>query len=184
MRLTVAKVGGSLFDLPDMRERLNGWIGSVGGPVLLVPGGGGGADVIRRLDRLHRIGEETAHWLALRVLSVNAHFLAALVDAPVSDRADSSPSVAVLDPHAFCAADDDRQDAMEHRWDVTSDAIAARVAETAGGDLVLLKSVDLPADTGWAAAAEQGLVDAVFDRIVRRANLKVTWINLRRPTLP
>src|SRR5262245_30208306 len=129
MNPTVAKVGGSLFDLPDLRNRLGGWVKSRPGPVLLIPGGGGGADVIRRLDRLHRLGEEAAHWLALRVLSVNAAFLARLLETTVVAIPRLLSGVTIIDPHAFCLADEGRPGALGHTWSATSDAVAARVAE-------------------------------------------------------
>src|SRR5207248_2464665 len=76
----VVKVGGSLYDLPDLGPRLHAFLRSLDRPeVLLIPGGGPTADVVRDLDRRHGLGEETAHWLALHALAVNAHFLAALV---------------------------------------------------------------------------------------------------------
>ena len=58
-------------------------------------------------------------------------------------------------------------------------AIAARVAEVAGGDLVMLKSTPLPAGLSWSDAAAAGLVDETFATVVRRANLGVAWVNLR-----
>ena len=178
MKLTVAKVGGSLFDLPDLRERLTGWTRGLPGPVLLVPGGGEGADVIRRLDRRHQLGEELAHWLALRVLAVNAQFLAGLLDTGVVPRPVAS-GVTVLDAHEFCLADEDRPGALGHTWNVTSDAVAARVAEIAGADLVLLKSTPLATGVSWANAAAAGLVDVTFATVVERAKLRVSWVNLR-----
>jgi len=182
MRVTVAKVGGSLFDLPDLPDRLRRWLESVRSPVLLVPGGGAAADVIRHLDRVHQIGEERAHWLALRALTVNAHFLAALLDAPVLlGPGDPAPPLAVLDPHALCQADEGRPGALPHSWQVTSDTIAARVAERSGATLTMLKSVDLPAGATWEAAGDAGLVDEMFTAIVARAGLKVEWVNLRSP---
>jgi aspartokinase-like uncharacterized kinase len=223
--LTVAKVGGSLFDLPDLRDRLRDWLRSVAGPVLLVPGGGDGADIIRRLDQTHGLGEEAAHWVALRVLTVNAHLLAGLiggsVESPADERslewdrptvgdvtsperqrrgklrrsltlragqfvhrAEGQPTLAVLDPHAFCVADEGRAGGLPRCWDVTSDSIAARVAEVTRAELVLLKSADLPAGIGWSAAAANGLVDATFGTIVERAGLRVRWVNLRRQSPP
>jgi len=80
----VAKVGGSLFDLPDLRQRLDAWLATVDDAcVLLAPGGGAGADVILQFDRTHRLGDEASHWLALRVVTVNAHFLSRLLAVPV-----------------------------------------------------------------------------------------------------
>jgi hypothetical protein len=90
----------------------------------------------------------------------------------------------VLDPHAFCLTDEGRPGSLPHTWAATSDAIAARVAEVAGADLVLLKSTDLPTAMSWSEAAAAGLVDQTFDTVVRRAGLRVTWINLRSFDLP
>lgn len=184
MCMTVAKVGGSLFDLPDLRPRLTRWLDGVGPPVVLVPGGGAAADVIRHLDRVHQLGEEQAHWLALRTLTVNAHFLAGLLGVPVVPAATEPVApLAVLDPHDFCRGDDCRPGALPHCWHVTSDSIAARVAEVSGARLVLLKSVDLPAGMGWEAAGADGLVDEMFAARVGRARPRVDWVNLRSPDL-
>ena len=103
--VVVAKVGGSLFDLPDLRDRLLRWIASVPGHrILFVPGGGRLADAIRQFDRQHVLGEERAHWLALHVLSVNAHFVSNLIAAPVQPSpCQVDEAVAVLDPHSFSA---------------------------------------------------------------------------------
>lgn len=181
MNLTVAKVGGSLFDLPDLRPRLAGWVQALCNSVLLIPGGGRGADVIRRLDRLHGLGEEAAHWLALRVLTVNAEFLAALLETKVVPRPVAASGVTVLDPHAFFLADEGRPGALGHTWDATSDAVAARVAELSGADVVLLKSTELPTGMTWPGAATAGLVDPTFAAVVGRANLRASWVNLRGP---
>jgi 5-(aminomethyl)-3-furanmethanol phosphate kinase len=179
MKLTIAKVGGSLFDLPDLRPRLAAWVKSRSEPVLLIPGGGDGADVIRRLDRLHRLGEEAAHWLALRVLTVNAVFLARLLETKVVSSPGLPSSTTILDPHAFCLTDEGRPGALGHTWTATSDAIAARVAEVMGAELVLLKSTDRGTDLSWPDAVAAGLVDSMFATVVARARLAVTWVNLR-----
>jgi aspartokinase-like uncharacterized kinase len=185
---TVVKVGGSLFDLPDLGQRLRRWLDGLPGPeVILVPGGGPAADVIRALDRRHRLGEEASHWLALRVLSVNAHFLAALLPrAVVVEKLDDCSEawrrlqVAVLDAHAFCRADDTTAAALPHRWSVTSDSVAARVAVVAGARrLILLKSVTVPAGIDWSQAPQVGLVDDFFAMVVRTAALEVEAVNFR-----
>jgi aspartokinase-like uncharacterized kinase len=87
--------------------------------------------------------------------------------------------MAVLDPHAFSLSDEGRPGALEHAWTATSDAIAARVAEIAGADLVMFKSTDLSADLSWPGAAAAGLVDETFATVVSRAGIRVSWINLR-----
>ena len=89
-----------------------------------------------------------------------------------------------LDAHAFCQADEGRSGALPHVWDVTSDAVAARAAEVAGANLVLLKSADLPDGPDWEGAAGAGLVDPVFPSVVARSRLRVEWVNLQSPGRP
>src|SRR5262249_4888855 len=132
----VVKVGGSLYDLPDLATRLRRWLDALAvADVLLVPGGGAAADVIRDLDKRHRLGEEQSHWLALRALTLNAHILAELLPGAGVvhlPRRGSPPTggPAVLDALAFLRWDEDAHPAqrLPHRWDATSDAVAARVA--------------------------------------------------------
>jgi aspartokinase-like uncharacterized kinase len=163
----VVKVGGSLFDLPDLGPRLQTWLDSLPTRnVLLVPGGGPTADVVRDLDRWHALGEERAHWLALRALTLNAYFLAELLpNAAVVERLGDwrRDGPAIVDAHAFARLDEGLPACLPHSWAVTSDAVAARVAVVSRArELVLLKSADPPAGADWRAAARAGYVDDVF----------------------
>src|SRR5262249_51626632 len=80
--LMAGKVGGSLFDWPELGQRLGQWLDTLSSPtVLLIPGGGAIVEFIRKIDRWHHLGEEKAHWLALRALTINAHFLAAILSS-------------------------------------------------------------------------------------------------------
>jgi aspartokinase-like uncharacterized kinase len=179
----VVKVGGSLFDLPDLGDRLRRWLGSLDmGSVLLVPGGGALADAIRKLDAVHHLGEEAGHWLALQTLAVTARFLLRLLpEAILIEHPDNWPAgmLAVLDPYAFALADEGNPGALPYSWSVTSDSIAARAARIAGvGSLVLLKSVDIPPGADWREAAAHGWVDAYFAAAVGE-ELAVEAVNLR-----
>jgi aspartokinase-like uncharacterized kinase len=67
---------------------------------------------------------------------------------------------------------------LPHRWDVTSDSLAVRVAALAGArELILLKSTD-PPSADWT---EAGFVDAYFSEALRQAprDLQVRAVNLR-----
>jgi 5-(aminomethyl)-3-furanmethanol phosphate kinase len=167
----VVKVGGSLFDLPDLGPRLQGWLDQCGDrPVLLVPGGGAVVDAVRQLDRCHELGDERAHWLALRGLRLNAYFLASLLPGtPVIEMPEetvtqkSAGSRGILDPFSFALADEGRPGALPHSWSVTSDSIAARAAlAIRPSELVLLKSVECAESSSWEEAARHGWVDRFF----------------------
>jgi 5-(aminomethyl)-3-furanmethanol phosphate kinase len=170
--LHVGKVGGSLFDFPGLAARLRTWIDAHADErVLLIPGGGPTADAIRTLQVVHELDDGKAHWLAIRAMAFNAHIFADLLNLPVVS--DPAPTNAVLDVYPFLKADD----RLEHSWSVTSDSIAARVAQVHGARLTLFKSVDLPEGMSWAQAAEAGFVDRAFPAIAE--GLDVDWVNLR-----
>lgn len=184
--LTVVKIGGSLYDLPDLGPRLTCWLtGLDSDATVVVPGGGAAADVIRELDRRQRLGDEKAHWLALRALALNAYFLADLLSGVrvLESIEEIGGGLAVLDPLAFCRDDERRHPstALPHSWAVTSDSVAARVAVASGAQrLILLKSVGIPPDLAWEDAARQGLVDEAFPGIVRTViHLEIRAINFR-----
>jgi aspartokinase-like uncharacterized kinase len=187
---TVIKVGGSLFDLVDLGPRLERWLEAPPSSALvLVPGGGLTADVVRGLDRRHGLGEEAAHWLALRALTLNAYLLAQLLKKQrpvVSGEVAAWPALwrggnlLILDAYAFAQADERRPGRLPACWEVTSDSVAARVAVVARARrLMLLKSVTIPADMAWDEAGRQGFVDSFFAAIVAQADLNVAAVNFR-----
>jgi aspartokinase-like uncharacterized kinase len=178
--LLVVKVGGSLYDLPDLGPRLRRFLASLGeGDRLIVPGGGSTAAVVRAFDRTHHLGQELSHWLALRACAVNAHFLAHLLPgASVIAAPEQCRGAAVLDPFAFLRADEGRPGCLPHHWDAASDSVAARVAVVTQAPLVLLKSITLPEPVNWSEAAAAGQVDLLLPGFVA-AGLSVRAVNLR-----
>lgn len=173
--ITVVKLGGSLLEWPEWPNRLQTFLESMPNRrVVLVIGGGRSVDVIRDLDRIHALGSERAHHLALEALQTSARvastllpgstLIADLDDLPGAWRAGALP---ILDIPPILATVEAMSGPLPHTWDVTSDSIAARVATHLGAaELVLLKSTPLPADCpDWTAAATLGLVDPEFPRI-------------------
>jgi 5-(aminomethyl)-3-furanmethanol phosphate kinase len=186
--MIVVKVGGSLLDWPELGPRLRTWLAGCGDRGLLIPGGGPTTDVIRALDDRHGLGEERAHWLALRALTLNAHFLAALLPAAemVADHADmvrvwQTGRTPILDAHALLLADEGRPGALPHTWAAGSDLVALRAAALFGAArLVLLKSISVPEDLDWEERSRRGLVDGDFAaRLQTMTGLDVHMVNLR-----
>jgi aspartokinase-like uncharacterized kinase len=189
-RCVVIKVGGSLFDWPELPRRLSDYLDerqAMGQHVILLAGGGSAADFIRELDRTFALGDLAAHRLALRSLDLTAHVLAALV--PGVDVVDEPAAAAVvwkrhripvLAPYRFLDEQDSRSpDGLPPSWDATSDTIAARVSVHVGSvELVLLKSAPLPPGTNRSDAARLGLVDRLFPKVSRDLE-RVVYVNLR-----
>jgi aspartokinase-like uncharacterized kinase len=178
--LAVVKIGGSLYDLPDLAWRLSGWLPQAGSDAMLVPGGGPTADVVREFDRVHHLGEEQAHRLALHALQLNAHFLKSLLPtATIIDHPEqAADGLRILNPLAFL----NRDERLPPCWAVTSDSIAARAAVVSGAErLILLKSVTIPDGVSWEEAGERGFVDAWFARTLADASppLQVRAVNFR-----
>lgn len=187
MAARVIKLGGSLLDCDGLAARFRRWLAqqSPGQNVILV-GGGEMADVVRRAFAQHRLDEESAHWLCVRLLSVTAELFARLLpEAAWATRleelrwADTHRPV-IFDCEHFLRCDDARSlHPLPHTWEVTSDSIAARLAQRlAAFELVLLKS-RLP-EPGWdlAQAAAAGYVDRYFPRAARSLP-RVRYVNLR-----
>jgi len=186
----VIKVGGSLFDWPGLPGCLSAYLEGRrdgGERLLLLAGGGRAADLVRDLDRTFGLGDLLAHRLALRSLDLTAHVLAGLLrgldvveELPASDDVRNRGRIPVFAPRRWLDEVEVRSpDALPPSWDVTSDAIAARLAVVLGAEeLVLLKSAPLPPGIDRREAARLGLVDPVFPAVARTL-LRVVYVNLR-----
>jgi aspartokinase-like uncharacterized kinase len=172
---TVVKVGGSLYDLPDLGSRLGSWLaGLKSSNVVLIPGGGRAADLVRAWDREQGLGEETSHWLALRALTFNAHYLASILPGAhvVQSLEETDPdSVSILDMHAWAQSVDSWPGRFPHTWEVTSDSLAVQAAILSeAAQLILLKSVGLEGNIDWHEAVRRGIVDSYFPRAIKQAS--------------
>jgi aspartokinase-like uncharacterized kinase len=181
----IIKIGGSLFDWPDLGPRLHAWLdANASTHTILVPGGGRLANVVRDLDRSQGLGDEVAHRMALHAMTTNAELLAALlpgscvIDGPdLAELLWEQKRLPILDALAFCESDD--VGALPHTWAVTSDSVAARLAVVAGAaELVLLKSAE-PPPGDVAAWAECGYVDSWLPRVLAGTDIGVRAVNLR-----
>ncbi len=190
--LVVVKVGGSLLEWAELPERLSAWLnGRPAGTYLLVAGAGALGDVVRQADARFELGQERSHWLCIDALSISARILAHLLgDAPLldslqsvrelRDRLRQRTTACVFDPRSFLHSEESRQAGvcLPHTWDVTTDSIAARLAECANAEqLVLLKSCNPPAER-IEAASDVGFVDRYFPQAARRVP-RIACANLR-----
>ncbi len=148
MKIDVAiKVGGSLGrwnGLGKLLDSIEQWKGSA--KVLVIPGGGVFADLVRAEYRRVRLTEHAAHRMAIMAMDQYGLELCDLATraVPASSLNEvkeviRSGRLPVYLPSRSLA----RRDPFTPSWGVTSDAIAAYIAGRVGAkSLLLLKSVD------------------------------------------
>ena len=147
----VVKVGGSLFDLPDLACRLRQWL-SRQSPAhhLLLAGGGPLADQVRQWHALSPLEEAVAHWMCVDLLTVSAHLLhARLPEIPLIEddrllcQRVGIRGCTIFEPAGWMRHGEPKLPGtcLPPTWEVTSDSIAARLAVVLGAEeLVLMKS--------------------------------------------
>lgn len=129
-RPLILKLGGSLISqLPEIVPILQ----HAGRPVLIVPGGGPFADLVRKYHN----DNESSHWMALAAMEEYGWYIGGH-GIPVTDCLAVPDRTLVYLPYKCMRS----IDPLPHSWDVSSDTIAAWIADRVGLDLVLLKSVD------------------------------------------
>jgi 5-(aminomethyl)-3-furanmethanol phosphate kinase len=177
----VIKLGGSLLDWPELSDALRRWREKQP-PMrdLMVVGGGAWADLMREADGRFRLGEEHCHWLCLELMSFTARLAATLFpEAPLADKWDllaagETGSLTIVDIFPLM-----NESPLPQSWDVTSDSLAAWLAERMeAAELVLLKSTVPPAGCDLAALAACGYVDRYFPQAASQSR-KVRCVNLR-----
>lgn len=145
-------------------------------------GGGAAADVVRQASSAYPLSDESAHWLAIRAMSLHAHLFAAIFSLPVGNsladcrkQLDAGVPSIVLDP-LFELANDNGQ-CLPVGWHVTSDSIAAFFAKRIHARrLVLLKLVGDGRARTAADAIALGWLDTWFPEAI--GETPVLWVNL------
>ena len=165
----VVKIGGGLLAHPAALDATLRAVAAAASErrLLVVPGGGPFADVVRDVDARAGLGDSVAHWMAVLAMDQYGHLLASRLPRAVLVRtagevaaALASGQVPVLAPSRWLQ----EVDPLPHTWDVTSDSIAAWVADALGAArLVMVKPPGARGDCSGS------LVDAYFSRIASGA---------------
>ena len=145
---TVIKVGGSLTDNPENLRLLCHKLAELAkkNSFIVVPGGGRFADLVREFDNCFALSCNVSHRMALLAMdqlgfllsniTPNSHVFHLLENA-------EQLSVAGMVPIFLPSRLMFEEDPLENSWDVTSDSIAAYVANRVhAGKLVLVTDVD------------------------------------------
>jgi probable H4MPT-linked C1 transfer pathway protein len=174
-RVYVVKVGGSLFDVPDLGGKLSRWLKALPTRrVLLIPGGGAAVDTLRRLQPLQSLSDQSAHELALEGMGYQARLLARLLPESVIIRGLKDTDWAwcsgrwpiLLLGQPEYALEFPSLGELPASWAATSDSIAAVIAIDLRADkLILLKSRGARPGMNWEEHAADGLVDEWFPKL-------------------
>ena len=186
----VIKVGGSLGRGPALGAILRGLARLARTRrILLIPGGGRFADLVRAERQRLGLDEASAHSMALRAMDQYGLLLTALCpraratgDFSEAGRIAAAGGVPVL----LASLPIERQRGLERTFRLTSDSIAAVVARRIGAKrLVLLKRCPCPEDEpasrmALLRLARRGVVDPLFPFLApRRAEIRI--LDVRSP---
>jgi len=170
----IVKVGGSLYNqIPDLIPVIK----ASKHPLLLIPGGGPFADLVRRVE----VDNDTAHWMAISAMEQFGLFIASF-GISTTDAIITPLTTTVFLPYRYLRL----TDTLPHTWDVTSDTIAAWVAHVLHLDLLLLKSVDGIFINGIfqeqvTRPVETEVIDPFFIPFVIQNSVRATIINGTQP---
>ena len=152
----VIKLGGSLLSQPGWPQGIAKLLRAISAvspadsaasqpshsPALLVVGGGSVVEGLRQIDAASPQPAELVHALAIELMGITARLVAANTGLPlVAAWPNSKARGACLLDVPQWLAENQRLSTLPVGWEVTSDSIAARVAATYGGELLLVKSV-------------------------------------------
>ena len=175
----VLKLGGSLAASATLQSWLRTALACGRGRLVIVPGGGPFADEVRRLQRRMRLSDEVSHRMA--ILAMQQFGLAIESLAPGLEGADSRAAiervlrrrrVAVWLPSRML----DRASDIRPGWDVTSDSLAAWLAERLRAQLlVVVKSCRIDSEDPRELARRR-VVDEAFPRVVARCGARVAIV--------
>jgi aspartokinase-like uncharacterized kinase len=170
----VVKLGGSLAESGRLASIMQ-IVGGARRPCVVVPGGGVFADAVREAQKRIGFSDAAAHRMALLAMHQTAYMLQALeprlrfaetlagIRRTLAER--QMPvwlplRLAENDP--FIPTD----------WSITSDGLAARLAERLGrAHVVLVKACRVARSSSLAALGRAGIVDPTFVAVVERSCL-------------
>ena len=167
----VVKVGGSLLGSPELERWLGLFAKFSDGNIIIVPGGGVFADAVRDAQKVSKISEACAHKLAvlamdqfgLLLANMNADLAVAKSEMEIDERIWQHRCIVWL-PSQMVLADE----SIPKSWDVTSDSIAAWLAEKVDAQQLVLVKSDKPEGNALSLRmmSESGIVDKAFSDFV------------------
>ncbi len=163
----VIKLGGSLARSTELTHWLSAIAGCAGEKLLLVPGGGAFADLVREFSVSHSLSDSCSHRMAIRAMEQYglllldlAPCLRAVSRCEELDAVFNAGRIPLFMPDQLLLESPE----IPASWAVTSDSIGAWLAaETGATDLLLVKSLQPEMQASPVQSLiEAGIVDSAF----------------------
>jgi len=178
--ISVVKLGGSLLSTGKLLLCLKA-AAELPGRIVVVPGGGSFADLVRSEQQRWHFDELAAHRMAILAMQQMALLCQSL--APAFALCRQSDDIRWVSGHAVWAPDWLELDAsgIEASWDITSDSLAAWLAGRLGAHrLMLIKAADCVPETSLGELLRLGVVDTAFLRFAEPHRYSINVINQDR----
>jgi 5-(aminomethyl)-3-furanmethanol phosphate kinase len=196
-RLQIVKVGGSLFQLPDLGERIKKWLLKQHDFFsVLIPGCGKLGNSIREYDARFQLGDTICHNICAELLELQSQVLHKILSETITldkvldiyEQQINSRNISYVIFNAKNFLTDDEPNYPGEKlpigWDVSTDSIAARLAEIADAhELVLLKAIAPPTFIEIAELADANYVDSYFPWAIKPVK-EVRFVNLSDKHFP
>jgi aspartokinase-like uncharacterized kinase len=160
----VIKLGGSLYNTPELTLWLKALVAySSQQPIVIVPGGGPFADLVRDAQKLYRFDDKVAHHMAIvamkqfgvLLMSLEAHCNTFSIDN------NHSSGLSVWLPEDSLLDETD----IKQCWSISSDSLALWLANRISAQqLLLIKRIN-PSSRSIKELSEACIVDAGFSHL-------------------
>ncbi|QPK64138.1 uridylate kinase [Methylomonas sp. LL1] len=178
--ITVIKLGGSLLEASVLPACLDA-VERYPGKILIVPGGGVFAEQVRIAQKRWGFDDLAAHRMAILAMRQMALLFNSL--KPQFGLFDSVAKSACLENTGIWSPSlpDLERAGIAASWDITSDSLAAWLADQVEADrLILVKSAAVAENSTWAELQAQGILDKGFVEFAAHARFNILVINKDR----
>ncbi|MES2636191.1 MAG: uridylate kinase [Pseudomonadota bacterium] len=167
----IVKIGGSLLGSHELERWLAIFAKFSDGNIIIVPGGGVFADAVRDAQKLSKISDACAHRLAvlamdqygLLLANMNPLLATARTQLEIDERTWQHRGIVWLPSHMVLS-----DDSIPQSWNVTSDSIAAWLAQKLNAQHLILVKSDKPdtAELSLKVMTQNGVLDEAFSDFV------------------
>ena len=177
----IVKLGGSLYHTTELKT----WLvrlaeQALQEPVVIVPGGGPFADMVRQAQIQHQFDDAHAHHMALLAMSQFGLLLHSLQPAAIIIH--TVAQVPVHPQLAIWLPDDQllEVNALQQNWQVTSDSLALWFAQQLPRSRLSLIKRNMLDSGDIQVLSEQGIIDQGFNSLYQQQPVETQLIHYQR----